>query len=89
MGNVISGNESAGVFIQSRSAKSSGNSVDGNYVGLGPAGSAGPGNDGYGIVLFNAPNNPIGRADAATNHFGRNGIADIRLFTPLGPEASS
>jgi len=79
-GNVISGNESAGVFIQRLSGTSSGNSVDGNYIGLGPAGSAGPGNDGYGIVLFNAPNNPIGRTGPATNHFGRNGIADIRNY---------
>jgi len=86
-GNVISGNESAGVFIQSRSGTSSDNSVDGNFIGLGPGGSAGPGNNGYGIVLFNAQNNPIGRAGLAANHFGRNGIADIRDYT--GPVRGS
>jgi len=86
-GNVISGNESAGVFIQSHSAISSGNSVDGNDIGLGPGGSPGPGNNGYGIVLFNAPNNPIGRAGAAVNHFGRNGIANIRDYA--GPVRGS
>jgi len=86
-GNVISGNESAGVFIQSLAGNASGNTVDGNFIGLGPGGSAGPGNNGYGIVLFNAPNNTIGRAGPAANHFGRNGIADIRLFT--GPVPGS
>ncbi|MFI5456220.1 MAG: beta strand repeat-containing protein [Isosphaerales bacterium] len=86
-GNVISGNESAGVFIQSHARISSGNSVDGNDIGLGSGGSPGPGNNGYGIVLFNAPNNPIGRTGAAANHFGRNGIADIRDFT--GPASGS
>jgi hypothetical protein len=86
-GNVISGNESAGVFIQSRSGTSSGNSVDGNLIGLATGRGAGPGNNGYGIVLFNAPTNPIGRTGPAANHFGRSGIADIRDFR--GPVRSS
>jgi len=86
-GNVISGNESAGVFILSRAGISRGNSIQGNSIGLAENGSPGPGNDGYGILLDNAPNNPIGRAGAAANRFGRNGIANTRNY--VGPQTAS
>ena len=76
-GNVISGNETAGVLIEGFSANSRGNIVLGNRIGLGPKGNTGPGNDGYGVVLVNAPHNQIRRAGAARNRFGRNGIADF------------
>ena len=86
-GNVISGNESAGVFILSSAGTSQGNSVQGNFIGLGENGGPGPGNDGYGILLDNAPSNPIGRKGSAANRFGRNGIADIRKYS--GPQTAS
>jgi titin len=86
-GNVISGNESAGVFILSRAGVSQGNSVQGNFVGGQSNGSASPGNDGYGVLLDNAPRNSIGRTGAAANRFGRNGIATIRNY--LGPPTPS
>ncbi len=85
-GNVISGNESAGVFILSRAGTSQANSVQGNFIGLNENGSPGPGNDGYGILLDNAPSNPIGRTGSAANRFGRNGIADIRKYS--GPQTA-
>ena len=59
-GNVISGNESAGVFILSLAGTSQAISVQGNFIGSGENGGPGPGNDGYGILLDNAPSNPIG-----------------------------
>ena len=41
-GNVISGNQSSGVFIQRLSGNSSGNSIDGNFIGSGPGGAQDP-----------------------------------------------
>jgi hypothetical protein len=87
MGNVITGNDSAGVFILSLAGTSQSNSVQGNFIGSGANGGPGPGNDGYGILLDNAPNNPIGRTGSAANQFGRNGIADIRRYS--GPQTAS
>jgi hypothetical protein len=86
-GNVISGNQAAGVLIQQRSGTSSGNTIDGNFIGQGPSGTTGPGNAGYGIALVNAPNNSIGRSGSAANRFGRNGIADFRNYS--GPVPGS
>jgi titin len=91
-GNVISGNQGAGVLIQQLSGRSSGNTIDGNFIGLGPGGAAGPGNAGYGIALVNAPNNPIGRGRLAANRFGRNGIADVRNYSgpvPTNPNQTA
>ena len=76
-GNLISGNASAGVFILSKAGTAQGNRVQGNLIGLGENGSAGPGNDGYGIVLDNAPRNQLALRGSAANQFGRNGIADV------------
>ncbi len=76
-GNVISGNETAGILIEGLSATSQGNVIEGNRIGLGPKGNTGPGNDGYGVVLDDASHNVIRRAGAARNRFGRNGIADV------------
>jgi titin len=90
-GNVISGNESAGILIQRQTGKASGNVIDGNFIGSVPGGATGPGNDGYGIALVNAQNNPIGRTGSAANHFGRNGISNIRVFfgaVPAEPAAT-
>ena len=57
--NVISGNESAGVYILSRSGVASGNIVQGNLIGLAAGGGRGPGNNGYGVLLLNSPNNQV------------------------------
>jgi hypothetical protein len=86
-GNVISGNQQAGVFILSRSSVSQGNLVQANDIGAGPGGSAGPGNMGYGVVLYNANNNQVVVAGQTTNLFGPNGIANIRTY--VGPLPAS
>ncbi len=86
-GNVISGNESAGIFILGRTGVSRGNIVESNLIGLGPGGSPGPGNDGYGVLLANAQHNQVQRAGPAANRFGRNGIASVRHVTgPLSAD---
>jgi hypothetical protein len=86
-GNVISGNESAGVFILSSGGISQGNSMQGNFIGLAENGAPGPGNNGYGIVLDHAPKNLIVRKGSGANQFGLNGIADIRNYA--GPQTGS
>jgi titin len=90
-GNVISGNNAAGVFILTVSGVSAGNTIEGNLIGLSQSGSPTLENAGYGIVLANAPNNTIVRTGAAANRFGRNGIENIRIYQgPVGssPEAA-
>jgi len=87
-GNVISGNQSAGVFVLSRGGVASGNVVQANFIGLGPGGSPGPGNTGYGVLLFNAPNNQVARTGASANQFGRNGLGNIQVFNGPLPESS-
>jgi uncharacterized repeat protein (TIGR01451 family) len=82
-GNVISGNQQAGVFILSRVSVSEGNLVQANGIGAGPNGAAGPGNMGYGVVLYNAPNNQVIVAGQTPNVFGPNGISNIRNY--VGP----
>jgi hypothetical protein len=79
--NVISGNQAAGVFILSRSAGSSGNVVQGNDIGAGLGGSSGPGNTGYGVLLFNAPGNQVVVTGPAANVFGANGIQNFRNYS--------
>jgi hypothetical protein len=79
--NVISGNQAAGIFILSRSASSSGNVVQGNDIGAGLGGSSGPGNTGYGVLLFNAPGNQVVVTGSAANVFGPNGIQNFRNYS--------
>ena len=80
-GNVISGNKSTGVFILSQSGSSQGNSVQGNFIGLGENGVRGPGNGRFGIALGSSPKNTIGRTGAAVNRFGGNVAANIFRYT--------
>jgi hypothetical protein len=79
--NVISGNESAAVYIVGRSGVASGNIVQGNLIGLSISGGAGPGNNGYGVLLLNAPNNQAPLTGPAANRFGRNRIANFRKLS--------
>jgi uncharacterized protein (DUF2141 family) len=56
--NLISGNGSAGVFIDAATA--TGNTVLGNFIGTDINGTADLGNVGFGVILQNASNNTIG-----------------------------
>jgi len=80
-GNVISGNQSAAVYILSRSGTASGNIVQRNLVGLAQGGARGPGNNGYGVLVLNSPNNSVVLKGPAGNRFGRNRIANFRKLT--------
>ncbi len=86
-GNVISGNNAAGVFILSLTGVSSGNTIEGNLIGLSQSGSPTLSNAAYGIVLDNARNNSIALSGAVKKQFGRNGIENIRIYQ--GPVRSS
>ncbi len=79
-GNVISGNNAAGVFILSLSGVSQGNTIQSNLIGLSQSGRPTLENAGYGIVLDNARNNTIALSGAAANQFGRNGIENVRIY---------
>ncbi len=83
LGNVISGNQNAAVYIFSQAGVSSGNIVQHNLVGLASGGTAGPGNNGYGVLFLNAPNNQAGVTGRAANRFGRNRTANFRSLTGL------
>ena len=79
-GNVVSGNQNVGVYVFSDSGGSSRNTIQSNLIGLAQGGGAGPGNNGYGVVLFNAPSNQVRRTGARANRFGRNRIANFRTL---------
>ena len=66
--NVISGNSAAGINIE----QTSGNIIQGNYIGVDVTGKAKLGNDGYGIYMINADDNVIGGVNAGE----RNIISD-------------
>ena len=77
-GNAISGNQTAGVYIVSQGGTSSGNSVQGNRIGLAAVSGPGPGNNGYGVLLLSSPINLVPLRGAAANRFGRNRTANVR-----------
>jgi titin len=85
-GNVITGNDQAGVYILGHSGSSKGNVLQRNLIGYGAGGARGAGNAQYGVLLFNAPNNRVDKSRANRNRFKGNGIADVREFT--GPETA-
>ena len=76
-GNVISGNGDRGVRILS----STGNIVQGNFLGTDPTGTGGLGNSAWGVHLQDASGNTIGGQNAGEENLiafnGRDGIAII------------
>ena len=57
--------------------------MQGNLIGLVQGGGRGPGNNGYGVLVLNAPNNHVGSPGPAANRFGRNRIANFRKLTGI------
>jgi hypothetical protein len=88
-GNFITGNQSAGVFIFSQSGVSRANVVEGNAIGLTPSGGALPGNNGYGVLLVNSPNNQVRRRPHGANRYGHNRIANFRIAFSLEQASAS
>ncbi|MCA9411243.1 MAG: right-handed parallel beta-helix repeat-containing protein [Candidatus Omnitrophica bacterium] len=72
--NVISGNSLAGVGLI---GGSSGNTVQGNYIGATPNGLFSIGNLGEGVEIDNSPNNLIGGTDGVTPGEGCNGACNL------------
>ena len=54
-GNVLTGNDQAGVYIFGQANSSQGNIIQRNLIGTNADGSRGAGNRQYGVLLFNAP----------------------------------
>ncbi len=77
-GNVISGNAGSGINLNG--STSSGNLIQGNFVGVNPSGSVGIPNGGDGITLNSAPANLIGGTSPGEgNLISGNGKAGILL----------
>ncbi len=87
-GNLISGNDGDGVHIVGPAATR--NNVQGNYIGVAPAGgflfgSGDPGNLGDGVTIDNASDNDIGGASvAARNVISASGGAGVRISGASG-----
>jgi hypothetical protein len=80
-GNLIAGNDQAGVYLFGQSNSTQANVVQANTIGLKLAGRGTLGNRLYGVLEFNAPSNTVVQRGKAANHFAGNGIANVREFT--------
>ncbi len=88
MRNIISGNGDQGVVISDPGTM--GNVVEGNYIGLSPAGTAAISNGWAGVSIFNqATFNTIGGTASATrNIISGNGLQGVTLSDP-GTQSNS
>ncbi len=79
--NLISGNERAGVLIDLSS--SSGNLVQGNYIGTDVTGVTAIANGGEGVKIADAPDNAVGGTpEAARNLISGNVGAGVLIYLP-------
>jgi len=87
--NLISGNGSAGVFIDGATA--TGNTVLGNFIGTDINGTADLGNVGFGVAIQNAPNNTIGGSVAGARNIisGNNAFGVLIQNTPATSNAAT
>ena len=88
-GNLIAGNDQAGVYILGQSNSAQGNVVVGNLIGTKVPGGPTVGNRLYGVLKFNAANNNVVQSGKGANHFTANGIANVREYTgPVNTKSS-
>lgn len=81
-GNLVSGNQGAGIFIGGQSTFSKGNVIYGNLIGTDQSGLSGLGNASHGIVVTVAEETVIGSwLPGAGNVISANGISGIFLGT--------
>ncbi|MEG5042100.1 MULTISPECIES: SdrD B-like domain-containing protein [unclassified Microcoleus] len=87
--NLISGNGSAGVFIDAATA--TGNTVLGNFIGTDINGTADLGNVGFGVMVQNAPNNTIGGNTAGARNIisGNNAFGVVIQNAPATSNAAT
>jgi titin len=77
-GNVISGNDAHGVFIDLSGTAS--NQVQGNYIGTNAAGTAAVPNSGNGVLIENSASNTIGGTDVgAANVLSGNNQSGVEI----------
>src|SRR5262249_57148355 len=82
--NIISNNISHGIRISG--AGTSGNLVQGNFIGTDVSGAGALGNSGEGVLILDAPGNTIGgTSPGARNVISKNGIDGVSI---LGGNAS-
>jgi hypothetical protein len=80
-GNVLAGNDQAGVYILGQANSSRANVVQGNAIGLKVGKGRAIGNRLYGVLKFNAADNKVAQSGPGRNRFAGNGIADVREYT--------
>ncbi len=91
-GNIISGNNQAGVEITGSPNATSGTVVEGNFIGTDPSGNVAVGNGSYGVLVYGSSANTIGGATTSPgtglgNVIGSNSQAGIQIFNPGGAHA--
>lgn len=78
--NVISGNDDSAISIFGTS--SSGNKVQGNFIGTNASGTVTIGNAGAGVIMQIAPNNTIGgTVSAARNIISKSHLDGVQIFS--------
>ena len=75
LGNLISGGNDTGIYIYG----TSGNVVQGNYIGLNAAGASALGNNNNGIMINGGGGNLVGGPGNARNFISGNGVSGIFL----------
>jgi CSLREA domain-containing protein len=79
-GNVISGNNSVGISIVE--SGTTGNQVQGNFIGVNPAGTSAMSNGSYGVYIDRATSNTIGGTTAAArNVISGHSVANVAILT--------
>ncbi|MGH3087081.1 MAG: Ig-like domain-containing protein, partial [Rubrobacteraceae bacterium] len=83
--NVVSGNTSTGIHSSNECLTSSGDTLQGNYVGTNAAGTDALGNEGHGMLIEGCGNRIGGTASGADNLIAHNGGDGISMSgTPFG-----
>jgi parallel beta-helix repeat protein len=77
-GNVVTGNQTAGIYLYGTGNQTTGNQVLANLVGLNADGTNGAGNGQYGILERGAAGNTAPLTGAEANRFGTAGFATFR-----------
>jgi VCBS repeat-containing protein len=76
-GNVISGNKAVGISIEND--LSTGNIIQGNYVGVSASGALAMGNSLFGVAINRAHRNVVGGEGSAGNVISANGYSGVYL----------
>src|SRR5262249_26288520 len=84
-GNLIAGNPSVGLYLFSTQTLTGSNAIQGNQIGFASGGVP----QQYGVLLYNAANNPVPLSGAGANRIMGSSIANVREFTAPGAAGKS